>query len=665
MKYTVGIKILAIVLAVVSLTAAIGSFFAGVYFLDSRAYATEEFSQWEAEETEHYAYTAAQILAANYAQKHLSDCPEELLLAIGLHAEDIQTYFQWSGMDENKVFYRLVNEAGQILDTNAPKNVTGTIHERDVTTHYWMYAESREKADHIFHVEDKEYYLQQVISPRLYVTMWFQEGVLTEYGGLPMETVRQLYDNRYNVLWLFGISVLVFVCAMVYLCFAAGRKISGDVPQPKGLNRIPLDLYLTAGFFACLGLTVAVLYILEAAFNTDSFSVQFRGMLIVLAVACAVTFALIVVGFLFALAAQCKGRTRMWWSNSIIGRLCKLIWQALRFSFRAVNKLFSLLPLIWQWLLILAAEGIWLVIAIAVQSVVLLFPVVLVMLATVVYIAYCCGVILAGIRQLARGDLYKKVSKRFLTGSFQQAADQLNALAEVAVTAAKKQMRSERMKTELITNVSHDIKTPLTSIINYVDLLSHTQDEQARAQYLEVLARQSQQIKRLLEDLLEMSKATTGNLTVELSNLDLAETVNQALGEYADRLEQAGLNVVFRLPEQPCHIRADGRLTWRVLSNLLSNAVKYALPGTRVYIELTRDTGYTELSVKNISREELNVPAEELMERFVRGDISRNTEGSGLGLNIAQSLMEAQGGGLSLYVDGDLFKVTLRFPNQP
>ena len=219
------------------------------------------------------------------------------------------------------------------------------------------------------------------------------------------------------------------------------------------------------------------------------------------------------------------------------------------------------------------------------------------------------------------------------------------------------------MKTELITNVSHDIKTPLTSIINYVDLLSHAQDEQTRAQYLEVLARQSQQIKRLLEDLLEMSKATTGNLTVEVSNLDLAETVNQALGEYADRLEQAGLNVVFRLPEQPCHIRADGRLTWRVLSNLLSNAVKYALPGTRVYMELVRHTDYTELSVKNISREELNVPAEELMERFVRGDISRNTEGSGLGLNIAQSLMEAQGGGLSLYVDGDLFKVTLRFPN--
>ncbi len=664
MKYSLGMKILAIVLAVVSLTAAMGSFLAGVYFLNTSIYATEEFSQWEAQETEHYAYSLAQTVATSYAQGYLSDCPNELIQQLGLYADGIQTYIQWYGMDENKVFYRLENEAGLVLDTNAPKNVTGTVHVREVVAHYWNYAESEESADTFYHGEDTVYYLQQAATPILRVTMWFQEGVLTEYNGLPIQTVRHLYDSRYNVLWLFGISVLVFLCAMVYLCFAAGRKVSGGTPQPRGLNCIPLDFYLAAGFFACLGLAAAILHVLQAAFNTDSFSAPFRGMLMVLAVACAVVISLIVVGFLFALAAQCKGHTHMWWNNSIIGRLCKLIWRAAHFTIRAVGKTLSLLPLIWQWVLILAAEGIWLLIAIAVQSVVLLILVILAILVTVVYIAYCCGVILAGIRQLARGDLYKKVSKRFLTGSFEQAADELNALAEVAVNAAKKQMHSERMKTELITNVSHDIKTPLTSIINYVDLLSHTRDEQSRAQYLEVLARQSQQMKRLLEDLLEMSKATTGNLAVELSNLDLVETVNQALGEYADRLEKANLSVVFRLPEQLTYIRADGRLTWRVLSNLLSNAVKYALPGTRVYIELTRDTDYTELSVKNISREELNVPAEELMERFVRGDISRNTEGSGLGLNIAQSLMEAQGGSLRLYVDGDLFKVTLRFSNQ-
>ena len=170
-------------------------------------------------------------------------------------------------------------------------------------------------------------------------------------------------------------------------------------------------------------------------------------------------------------------------------------------------------------------------------------------------------------------------------------------------------------------------------------------------------------MKRLLEDLIEMSKATTGNLNVEKQPLDGVETINQALGEYADRLEQADLTVVARLPEQPVSLYADGKLTWRVLSNLLNNVVKYAQPGTRVYVELGAREQDAWISVKNISREELNISADELMERFVRGDASRNTEGSGLGLNIAQSLMQLQKGALQLLVDGDLFKVTLIFPS--
>ena len=194
-----------------------------------------------------------------------------------------------------------------------------------------------------------------------------------------------------------------------------------------------------------------------------------------------------------------------------------------------------------------------------------------------------------------------------------------------------------------------------------MDLLQKPHTEVEREQYLEVLSRQSGRMKKLIEDLMDLSKANTGNMAVSLIRLDLAEAVQQALGEFADKLDSASLAPVFRHPEGSVWVWADGRLTWRVLSNLLSNAVKYAMPGTRLYLELSFREDQVLLSMKNISREELNTSAEELMERFVQGDASRNTEGSGLGLNIAQSLMELQGGTMQIQMDGDLFKATLSF----
>jgi len=213
--------------------------------------------------------------------------------------------------------------------------------------------------------------------------------------------------------------------------------------------------------------------------------------------------------------------------------------------------------------------------------------------------------------------------------------------------------------------VSHDIKTPLTSIINYVDLLQKPHTDADQEKYLEVLDRQSQRLKKLIDDLMEMSKASTGNMSVDITRVDAAEAVNQALGEFADKLDKARLYPVFRQPEEQVTMLADGRLVWRVMSNLLSNAVKYALPGTRLYVDLQKLDSKVIISMKNIFREALNVDADELLERFVRGDASRNTEGSGLGLNIARSLMELQKGQLELLVDGDLFKATLLFRDIP
>lgn len=337
-----------------------------------------------------------------------------------------------------------------------------------------------------------------------------------------------------------------------------------------------------------------------------------------------------------------------------IGRIFRWFWNR-------IAAFFAMLPLMWQWLLTAFFVIGLLMVTFESRRSLLMVISCCITVALAVYFANSFGVLLDNAKRMAKGDLEAKVDEQKLLGCFRDFAGELNDLADVAMVAAQKQLKSERMKTELITNVSHDIKTPLTSIINYVDLMQMPHSPEEEEMYLEVLSRQSQRMKKLIEDLMEMSKASTGNMSVDMVDIDAGEAVSQALGEFSDKLTAAELTPVLRKPDVPLYMRADGRLSWRVMSNLLSNAVKYAQPGTRLYIDVTELEGKVIISVKNVSREQLNVDAEELLERFVRGDTSRNTEGSGLGLNIAKSLMELQGGSLQLLVDGDLFKVTLVF----
>ncbi len=329
---------------------------------------------------------------------------------------------------------------------------------------------------------------------------------------------------------------------------------------------------------------------------------------------------------------------------------------------RASEKTFSRLPLMWQWLLVGMVLVLWLLVAVAGRMDGMMALWCCCALAVVLYGANCFGSLLEGVKHMRSGDLETKVDEKYLIGAFREFAGELNGLADVAMVAAQKQLKSERMKTELITNVSHDIKTPLTSIINYVDLLQMPHTPEQEKMYLEVLSRQSQRMKKLIEDLMEMSKASTGNIQMEIGQIDAVEAVSQALGEFSDKLTAAGLTPVFHQGSEQVLLLADGRLLWRAMSNVLSNAVKYALPGTRLYVDVNAVEDKAVISFKNISGAQLNISAKELMERFVRGDSSRNTEGSGLGLNIAKSLMELQRGQLQLLVDGDLFKVTLIFP---
>lgn len=278
------------------------------------------------------------------------------------------------------------------------------------------------------------------------------------------------------------------------------------------------------------------------------------------------------------------------------------------------------------------------------------------------YVLLCMKKLLKAGKEISQGNMDYHVDTGKMYGPLREHGEQLNRISEGMNKAVNARMKSEHFKTELITNVSHDIKTPLTSIINYVDLLEKEEiDNEKAKEYIRVLSRQSARLKKLIDDLIEASKASTGNLNVNMERCELGVLIDQSAGEYAEKLKAAGLELVITKPEEPVVIMADGRHMWRVFDNLLNNVCKYAMAGTRVYLNLDKAAGKATVTFRNISASQLNISGEELMERFVRGDSSRNTEGSGLGLSIARSLVQLQNGELELTVDGDLFKVVLRF----
>ena len=268
-----------------------------------------------------------------------------------------------------------------------------------------------------------------------------------------------------------------------------------------------------------------------------------------------------------------------------------------------------------------------------------------------------------GLYQISQGKLDYKIDTHVLTGNSLEMAKAVNEMGDGLQSAVDSIIKNERLKAELITNVSHDIKTPLTSIINYVDLLKREDIQDDRVKdYISVLDQKSQRLKQLTEDLIEASKINSGNIELHRMELRLQPMLQQSYGEFAQRLEEKQLEPVLELDTEPVSVWADGRQLWRIFENLLSNIVKYAMPQTRVYMVLKKVDDLAEITFKNVSRQKLAQSAEELQERFVRGDLSRNTEGSGLGLSIAKSLTELMDGNFEVYLDGDAFQVTLLFP---
>lgn len=469
------------------------------------------------------------------------------------------------------------------------------------------------------------------------------------------------------------------LACLVFAFVSAGRRKGREGASLNAIDRLPLDLYAAICWAAVFGLLLAVVAVADnMTDNTWPFLVTRNGVMFAVTVAiCAYTGILIALAPFLSFATRIKVGGGIWWRNTLICWVCRLCWRFVKWCWSLVKRFCG-----WVWYM---TKKIPIVPRTAIIMAAILFFNFLLMvwnmnvygdafvwfllfiLSLVIFVAACFGAwqmksLKAAGERMARGEIDEKIDTQHMYWEFKHHADNLNSIGDGMAAAVEQRMKSERLKTELITNVSHDIKTPLTSIVNYVDLLQKPHTPEQEAEYLEVLDRQSKRLKKLTEDLVEASKASTGNMNVNIVRTNTREIIEQSLAEYGRRMEQGNLSVIVKISEEPPQAMADGRLLWRVLDNLFNNVVKYALPGTRVYITSELDGGDAVISVKNISRDPLNISAEELMERFVRGDASRHTEGSGLGLNIAQSLVTLMHGKFSLSVDGDLFKAEIRLP---
>ena len=458
---------------------------------------------------------------------------------------------------------------------------------------------------------------------------------------------------KYSVYVILALSLAVFVASFVYLVSAAGHKKDQEQVQGSFLCKVPADVF-TVIFLATESSLAVGISLLGNAGSPDNYVFYAAAMLFLLL--CGGWLAL---GYLLDFAVRIK--LGKWWRNT-------LIYKVLRSIYRGWNKVGENKSILWKGLAIFLGVN-FLEVLIFVVFGVDYSKIMIVWFAEKAVILFVGGEILIQMKRLqeggkhiAEGDMDYQIDTEHMLPALKEHAADLNRINEGVSKAVNEKMKSERFKTELITNVSHDIKTPLTSIINYVDLLEKEEipNENAK-EYLEVLERQSARLKKLIEDLIEASKASSGSLSVNLEKLEAGVFLVQTVGEFKEKTEKNELDLQIKKPEEPIYIMADGRHFWRVIDNLMNNICKYAQPKTRVYINLEQSGEKVQITFRNTSRYPLNISSEELMERFVRGDSSRNTEGNGLGLSIAGSLMELMHGKMQLFVDGDLFKVVLEF----
>lgn len=467
--------------------------------------------------------------------------------------------------------------------------------------------------------------------------------------------VETLIDMKYALIILAVVCALIMITTFIFVVCSAGYSSRFEGIHLTLFDKAPLELHLIA-----MGILAAgVLYFFEEiGFGYDIF-ITIISVLAATAVA-----ALAIIVFIYTFSARCKA-----------GKLFNytITFGSIILLFKGLKYLFSNMKYSWKAAIIFVAASVYdlffVVILISSPSELALAMWLLGKLvlgtALIIY-AIGFGRIKEGCKKLSEGKTDYVLGSTYLPPDMKSLADNLNSISNGIQLAVDERTKSERLKTELITNVSHDLKTPLTSIVNYVDILSKEDIKPDSAkEYVEVLVRQSQRMKKLIDDLVEASKASAGAIAVNAQRLDMSLLITQAVTEFDERLERSKLTPITTLPDVPVRVMVDGRLMWRVLDNLLGNICKYAQPETRVYISETIVGDKVVLTFKNVSKYALNISSEELMERFVRGDSSRHTEGSGLGLSIARSLCSLQNVGFGISIDGDLFKAQLTFDRLP
>lgn len=462
-------------------------------------------------------------------------------------------------------------------------------------------------------------------------------------------------------------SIIIFCICIIWLTIIAGRSADANELKIYAFDRWKTEIVaaIIIGIWVLLTMVAAQAtqithdqyydiygygyYISSFVDTTEIIMIGIYGLL---------TAVLFLIGYL-SLIRRIKARTL--WKDSLCRICVRITWKCCK----ALGMFWKKRNVLWKMVLAIVVFYFFHWIAFAGEGV-LVFIMFLAEAAVAFWIlweALCKERIRKGIRKISEGDVSHQISTDKMHGVNKEIAENVNHIGDGLQEAVNESMKSERLKTDLITNVSHDIKTPLTSIINYVDLLKRENIEDPKIQgYIKVLEEKSQRLKTLTEDVVEASKVSSGNISLEYMDVNFVEMLNQTIGEFSEKFEMKKLQIIENVPEEAVVIHVDNRRVWRILENIFNNAAKYSMTGTRVYADLKKEKKRVIFSLKNISEQPLNIQAEELTERFIRGDISRSTEGSGLGLSIAKNLTELQGGKFNLYLDGDLFKVTIEFP---
>jgi len=489
---------------------------------------------------------------------------------------------------------------------------------------------------------------------------YWQSGIsVPDDQHLISNVLHMVYQLRYGIYFIGAGAFLIALICFIALMAVSGRKPGSDELYPGPFHRVPYDIIVAASVFFCFCMFGLV----------DFLDYGYSSLSIMVFVSCSALLGILCValGLSMTTASRIKQHTLI--QNTLIYRVIRFLGKVLRGVAVFVRRIALGLPLIRKVILVLAIFLVTDLVALALSGGNWEFFLFYLALEKLVQAAFLCyyfillGRVKKGGEIISAGDARYRIDTKGMFGDVKAHAENLNNLSDGIARSVEDKLKSECMKTELITNVSHDIKTPLTSIINYGMLIGQeTCENEKITEYAEVLVRQSERMKRLIEDLIEASKASTGNLEIQAAPCDASVFLSQISGEYEEKLTDKKLTPVILSCEKELRIMADSRRMWRIFDNLMNNICKYAQEGTRVYLSLEEAGGNAVFIFKNTSRDPLNMSEEELMERFTRGDGSRTTEGNGLGLSIARSMAELQGGSLHVTIDGDLFKAVLSFP---